>query len=439
MPGPLEATVEKPGHLDPLAKLQWWPWAPSWRRDPPHPELQRSPNTAFYPGLDLLRGFAAISVVIYHVIEWFKWESFPSHHPLALWFRLGWMGVDLFFVISGFVIATSALNLLERDESRYAREFCRRRLSRIAPLHYLTCVIFALFVTPSVLFLDDTYIHVLTHFSFTHNLLWYTQGSINGPNWSLGVEMQFYVLILLTAPLLRRMNPMALLAICVGVAWTWRAWIFRMYGGEQPSGINMTWFGVSQVPGARRVWTGNRAGSDSQPRQGGASSSGPGGNSMALAGGRRAPWSPHHAYLLGESPLLGELEAGCFLEDPPGSDLLARRDFGLRDQRFLVPQIDIPTQIPGDDQLRDLPLAHLGGANPQASADGRSGPGVSLVCGIDALSCCAFLALLRETDPARYSRRRDETEKSGGRAGVQVPSHFQGVPVDRIQVVKEGA
>jgi peptidoglycan/LPS O-acetylase OafA/YrhL len=163
---------------------------------------------------------------------------------------MGWMGVDLFFVISGFVIALSALNLIERDWSNYTSEFCRRRLSRILPLHYLTCLIFVLFVSPSLLFVDHFPLHALSHLSFTHNLCWWTQGSINGPNWSLGVEIQFYLLILLTAPLLRRMRPVFVLAACFGVAWTWRAWVFAGYAGEFRSGLNLTWFGVSQVPGA---------------------------------------------------------------------------------------------------------------------------------------------------------------------------------------------
>jgi peptidoglycan/LPS O-acetylase OafA/YrhL len=222
----------------------------AWRRDRPHEEPRLSRRQTFYPGLDLLRGFAAVTVVVYHVIELFNWQAFPSSNALALWFRVGWMGVDLFFVISGFVIATSALNLLDRDPGRFRADFFRRRFSRIVPLHYLTCLTFTLFVMPALLFLTDFSVHALTHLTFTHNLFWYTQGSINGPNWSLGVEMQFYMLILIAAPLIRRVHPLSLLTVCLGVAWTWRAWVFAVHAGEVRNGLNMTWFGVSQVPGA---------------------------------------------------------------------------------------------------------------------------------------------------------------------------------------------
>ena len=60
-----------------------------------------SENRNYFPSIDILRGFAALSVVVYHVIEHFKWIDFPTQGPLV-WFRIGWMGVDLFFCYIGF-------------------------------------------------------------------------------------------------------------------------------------------------------------------------------------------------------------------------------------------------------------------------------------------------------------------------------------------------
>src|SRR5262249_26451334 len=141
----------------------------------------------------------------------------------SLWFRLGWIGVDQFFVISGFVIALSAMSLWTRDPSTYVARYCGRRLLRIVPLHYSTCLVWIVFVTPAILFQDRFWFHALTHLTFTHNFSPETIGSVNGPNWSLGVEMQFYLLILLAAPLLCRVHPISVLVTCIGVAWTWRA------------------------------------------------------------------------------------------------------------------------------------------------------------------------------------------------------------------------
>ena len=105
--------------------------------------LDRPPPV--FPAIDILRGFAALSVVIYHVIEHYKWTGFPTSGMLV-WFRIGWIGVDLFLVISGFVISLSVHSLMEHlGYVQFLTTFARRRFSRIMPLYYSTCVIFVIF------------------------------------------------------------------------------------------------------------------------------------------------------------------------------------------------------------------------------------------------------------------------------------------------------
>jgi peptidoglycan/LPS O-acetylase OafA/YrhL len=87
----------------------------SQRRHSTHLPGGQPLQSGFFPGLDLLRGFAAISVVIYHVVELFDWQRLSGDILVCRWFRVGWMGVDLFFVISGFVVTLSALKLFERN------------------------------------------------------------------------------------------------------------------------------------------------------------------------------------------------------------------------------------------------------------------------------------------------------------------------------------
>ena len=167
---------------------------------PARPDSKPARPSAHFPMIDVLRGFAAVTVIVYHVIEHLKWEAFPNSGP-AVWFRLGWMSVDLFFVISGFVITMSAVRGISKSNSRreFRREYLRRRLTRIVPLHYLTCLVYVVFVLPAMLSMPRIGWHLWTHAAFVHNWHPATQGSINGVNWSLGVEMQFYLIVMLAA------------------------------------------------------------------------------------------------------------------------------------------------------------------------------------------------------------------------------------------------
>ncbi|WP_158746956.1 acyltransferase, partial [Acidisphaera sp. L21] len=161
-----------------------------------------------FPLIDILRGFAALSVVVYHVIAHFNWDAFPVSGPLV-WFRIGWMGVDLFFVISGFVIALSAFRALDAqpDRSTFFQHFVRHRGARIIPLHYVTCLVFVVSLQPFMFFSAEGWLQFVTHALFIHDFFPNHQGGINGVNWSLAAEMQFYVVMMISARWLRTCNP----------------------------------------------------------------------------------------------------------------------------------------------------------------------------------------------------------------------------------------
>ncbi len=140
-----------------------------------------------------------LSVVVYRLIEHFKGDSFPID-GVRVWFRIGWMGVDLFFVISGFVIGLSAFICIDRSGVEGFRvPFIRHRLARIIPLHYLTRLIYVAFIVPELLFTHGFWLQILTHALFIHNFFLEHQGGISGVNWSLAAEMQFYLLTLASA------------------------------------------------------------------------------------------------------------------------------------------------------------------------------------------------------------------------------------------------
>ena len=200
-----------------------------------------------FANLDKLRGFAALSVVLYHVIELTHWAAYPVG-GLLFWGRIGWMGVDLFFVISGLVITSSAWSLYQTQDVDRKSHYWRRRLTRIVPLYLLTSAIFVTLVQPEWLSQSVQKIvwHATTHLLFVHNVFPGTHGSINGVNWSIGVEMQFYFLVALVLPWIIRTRALVLIAMCFTLAWAWRAAAFGLLDDQ---GTNLLFQYTTQLPG----------------------------------------------------------------------------------------------------------------------------------------------------------------------------------------------
>jgi peptidoglycan/LPS O-acetylase OafA/YrhL len=187
-------------------------------------------RTEKYDNINLLRAFAALAVVVYHVIERAHWAAFPRAGPLSV-FSIGWIGVDLFFGISGFVIAYSALVLYRKAPSAFANSYWRRRISRILPLYLLTLVLWIAFMWPAFFSMatrDWTW-HLFSHLGFIHNFWTTTHGSIDGPNWSLGIEMQFYLAIALLIGWIDRTPGWRIWLYGIAISWTWRAAMFWIY------------------------------------------------------------------------------------------------------------------------------------------------------------------------------------------------------------------
>ncbi len=187
--------------------------------------LEPNLNRGWHDGLDVLRAIAALSVVFFHCIGLLPWNVQGT--PLAL-FGAGWVGVDLFFMISGYVICASAIRL--QASPHFAQTFWVARLARIVPLYVVTSVLFV-FLIDSTFLRERPALQLLSHLFFIHNWFPETALSLNGVTWSLGVEMQFYVLAFLCVPTLARIRrtrlipAYLLLLICVlGYrlgAWYW--------------------------------------------------------------------------------------------------------------------------------------------------------------------------------------------------------------------------
>lgn len=184
---------------------------------------QRLTAAESYPLVDVMRAVAALLVLVYHVIAITGWHSFPQNAWGLLW-REGWSGVDMFLVISGFVITLSAAREQETNPTGFRWRFMQRRLWRVAPLYLLTSLLFLLLVQPEILLapLGFLGLQAVTHALFVHNLHPVTHGAINGPSWSIALEMQFYLLMVLVVPWLVRQSPWRVVVGCVAVSWVYR-------------------------------------------------------------------------------------------------------------------------------------------------------------------------------------------------------------------------
>ena len=176
---------------------------------PPPPTSYRSPLLKReMPGLDALRGVAVLSVVAYHGLHWWLVPA-VAISPAAQWLSAiaapGWLGVNLFFILSGFLITGILLDT--RTRPNYWKNFYVRRALRILPLYVVTLLI--LRFTPT---LGISWTYVLVCLLYLANFAPAMHLESYGPLWSLAVEEQFY---LVWPFLVRRLRPRTLAIICL--------------------------------------------------------------------------------------------------------------------------------------------------------------------------------------------------------------------------------
>lgn len=140
------------------------------------------------PELDGLRGIAILMVLFFHAfaltMQNAKWSGLPRTVELAT--RFGWAGVDLFFVLSGFLITGILLD--SAGKPHYFRNFYARRALRILPLYYLTLVFIAVFYKGSLDFVGVSAIY-LSNVSPIFGI-----AASYSTLWSLSVEEHFYLI-----------------------------------------------------------------------------------------------------------------------------------------------------------------------------------------------------------------------------------------------------
>lgn len=182
-------------------------------------------------GLDTLRA-VAISVVL---MDNYRWVT--DKNIFGFMSQLGGAGVDLFFVLSGFLIGNQILSVFAKEQDFSLVYFYIRRLLRTLPNYYVVVALYFLF--PKILSGTST-AHLISFLTFTQNLNM-PSGSTFSQSWSLCVEEQFYLLFPVIAMLIAYSKKSITLGWCVilsaiVLAIFVRAYTWYKYGQSDISG-----------------------------------------------------------------------------------------------------------------------------------------------------------------------------------------------------------
>ena len=156
-----------------------------------------------------MRGFAALSVVLYHWQHFFyhgvssqKFETGaqPFYSAFSLFYLQGWSAVDLFFSLSGFIFYWLYAEAI-KDRKISGKEFFVLRFSRLYPLHLLTLLIVAVeqaaannLTGSSSVYPNNDFYHFILNIFLVSNWGFNKGVSFNAPIWSVSIEVFLYII-----------------------------------------------------------------------------------------------------------------------------------------------------------------------------------------------------------------------------------------------------
>ncbi|RWM09225.1 acyltransferase [Mesorhizobium sp.] len=187
-------------------------------------------NAERYRCIDVCRGLAAASVLIWHYQHFFyptagalfnsaRQPIQPFYDFLWPFYQFGGLAVEMFWVVSGFVFAATYL-----AQPIDGWSFFVNRLARLYPLHLVTLVLVTFLQYLSWLSVGHFQIYPFNDaYHFVLNLFmaqfWGFQSgySFNAPTWSISIEVAIYAVFLVSLPLLKK-APLPVAIFCVGCA-----------------------------------------------------------------------------------------------------------------------------------------------------------------------------------------------------------------------------
>ncbi|MEW6002374.1 MAG: acyltransferase, partial [Nitrospirota bacterium] len=169
--------------------------------------------------IDSFRAFAILSVLLFHYFKHF----YPGVTSFLLF---GWTGVDLFFVISGFVMYLQFQRRYHREGvTEYGKYFWNRFL-RIAPAYYVSLLAEIVFFHPDKFLSMNFFFHL----TFTNIISYKVAFSIQPIYWTLAVEAQFYIFLILFGKIFLGKKGYLSLSVIVALSFIYRYIVSAVFG-----------------------------------------------------------------------------------------------------------------------------------------------------------------------------------------------------------------
>lgn len=175
--------------------------------------------------IDGLRGLAIAMVVLRHYYLGVYTPSLPRITDVM---SLGYLGVSLFLILSGFCVTWAYVGQNAR-EFRW-QEFAIRRATRILPAYYAALALFIIVSLPMPW--SEFIWQSVTHLTMTHNFFYSTVLALKGPFWSLALESQLYVIFPLLFLGYKRFGILKVLLFIFVIQMTFRGFVASYIGTE---------------------------------------------------------------------------------------------------------------------------------------------------------------------------------------------------------------
>lgn len=145
--------------------------------------------------IDLIRAYSIFLVTGFHIWRFFSSPSLDFYYyDFYAIFKKGDWGVILFFIISGFSMALITYEKINNSNINW-KSYIIKRIYRIVPAYYIAIVVWTILILNGIAPKPIGFFDQITHLLFIHTFFSSTFYSISGVFWTLGIEIQFYLIL----------------------------------------------------------------------------------------------------------------------------------------------------------------------------------------------------------------------------------------------------